>query len=91
MSPATTSRGSRQAFDLLYWNSRFDQPAGPFACWYMRNLYLDNSLRVPGKLEMRPKADLIWGAWRCRSISTCSREDHIVPWKRATCPAHSGR
>jgi hypothetical protein len=41
-----------QAFDLLYWNSDSTNLPGPFACWYMRNLYLDNNLRVPGKLEM---------------------------------------
>ncbi|MCL2887615.1 MAG: alpha/beta fold hydrolase, partial [Betaproteobacteria bacterium] len=34
------------AFDLLYWNSDSTNLPGPFACWYMRNLYLDNSLRL---------------------------------------------
>jgi hypothetical protein len=41
-----------QAFDLLYWNSDSTNLPGPFACWYMRNMYLENNLRVPGKLEM---------------------------------------
>ena len=35
------------AFDLLYWNGDCTNLPGPFVCWYMRNLYLNNSLRDP--------------------------------------------
>nr|MBP6800397.1 class I poly(R)-hydroxyalkanoic acid synthase [Zoogloea sp.] len=41
-----------EAFDLLYWNSDSTNIAGPFIAWYLRNMYLENNLRVPGKLEM---------------------------------------
>ena len=71
-----------QAFDLLYWNSDSTNLPGPFACWYMRNLYLDNSLRVPGKLEMcGQRIDL--GALAMPVYVLATREDHIVPWKSA--------
>jgi polyhydroxyalkanoate synthase len=68
------------AFDLLYWNADSTNLPGPFLAWYLRNLYLENNLRVPGKLNMcGVQADL-------RKIDMpvffyASREDHIVPWK----------
>lgn len=71
-----------QAFDLLYWNSDSTNLPGPFACWYMRNLYHDNSLRVPGKLEMcGVKVDL--GSLDMPVYLLATREDHIVPWQSA--------
>jgi polyhydroxyalkanoate synthase subunit PhaC len=71
-----------QAFDLLYWNSDSTSLPGPFACWYMRNLYHDNSLRVPGKLEMcGQRIDL--GALDIPVYLLATREDHIVPWQSA--------
>jgi polyhydroxyalkanoate synthase subunit PhaC len=54
-----------QAFDLLYWNSDSTNLPGPFACWYMRNMYLENNLRVPGKLQMCGQRS-IWVSSRCR-------------------------
>jgi polyhydroxyalkanoate synthase len=70
------------AFDLLYWNSDSTNLSGPFACWYMRNLYHDNSLRVPGKLEMcGTKVDL--GTLDMPVYLLAAREDHIVPWQSA--------
>ena len=71
-----------QAFDLLYWNSDSTSLPGPFACWYMRNLYHDNSLRVPGKLQMcGQRIDL--GALDMPVYVLATREDHIVPWTSA--------
>ena len=71
-----------QAFDLLYWNSDSTNLPGPFACWYMRNMYLDNSLRVPGKLSMcGEKANL--GCLEMPVYLLATREDHIVPWQSA--------
>lgn len=71
-----------QAFDLLYWNSDSTNLPGPFACWYMRNMYLDNSLRVPGKLKMcGEQVDL--GRLRMPVYLLATREDHIVPWQSA--------
>lgn len=70
------------AFDLLYWNSDSTNLPGPFACWYMRNLYHDNSLRIPGKLEMcGVRVDL--GRLDMPVYILAAREDHIVPWHSA--------
>jgi polyhydroxyalkanoate synthase len=69
-------------FDLLYWNADSTNLPGPMFCFYLRNMYLENNLRVPGKVKVgNEKIDLskvdapvfIYG----------SREDHIVPWMAA--------
>ncbi len=71
-----------QAFDLLYWNSDSTNLPGPFACWYMRNMYLENNLRQPGKLAMcGEKVDL--GQLDMPVYLLATREDHIVPWQSA--------
>ena len=71
-----------QAFDLLYWNSDSTNLPGPFACWYMRNMYLENNLRVPGKLSMcGEQVDL--GKLDMPVYLLATREDHIVPWQSA--------
>jgi polyhydroxyalkanoate synthase len=69
-------------FDLLYWNGDSTNLPGPMYCWYLRHMYLQNELKVPGRLTVcGEKVDLrriqapvfIYG----------SREDHIVPWDAA--------
>ena len=71
-----------QAFDLLYWNSDSTDLPGAMYTYYIRNMYLHNRLREPGKLIMcGVPVDL-------RRIDVpafvlASREDHIVPWKTA--------
>lgn len=68
------------AFDLLYWNSDSTNLPGPFAAWYLRHLYLENSLREPGKLVMcGTRADLRKVDMPTFILAT--REDHIVPWR----------
>ncbi|MDP1607065.1 MAG: class I poly(R)-hydroxyalkanoic acid synthase [Rhodocyclaceae bacterium] len=68
------------AFDLLYWNSDSTNLPGPFAAWYLRNLYLENNLRVPGKLSMcGVRADL--GKVDMPVFILATREDHIVHWQ----------
>ncbi|MEN3109678.1 PHA/PHB synthase family protein [Uliginosibacterium paludis] len=68
------------AFDLLYWNSDSTNLPGPFAAYYLRNTYLENNLRVPGKLTMLGQSvDL--GRIACPAYFIAAREDHIVPWK----------
>jgi polyhydroxyalkanoate synthase len=70
------------AFDLLYWNSDSTNLPGPFAAWYMRNLYLENSLRHPGKLKMcGVPVDL--SKLEMPAYLLATREDHIVPWQSA--------
>ncbi len=69
-------------FDLLFWNGDSTNLPGPFFSWYFRNTYLENNLKVPGRVQAQgvpldlTKLDMpayIFG----------SREDHIVPWESA--------
>ncbi len=71
-----------RAFDLLHWNGDSANLPGRLYVWYLRNAYLENSLRVPGKLALcgRP-VDL--RAIRCPAFVLATREDHIVPWRSA--------
>ena len=70
------------AFDLLYWNADSTNLPGPMFCWYLRNTYLENNLRVPGKLTVcGEKVDL--GKISAPTFLYASREDHIVPWASA--------
>jgi len=70
------------AFDILYWNADSTNLPGPMYCWYVRNMYLENKLREPGKLSMcGVPVDL--GAIGLPTYILATREDHIVPWKTA--------
>ena len=72
--------GKPPAFDLLYWNADSTGLPGPFAAWYLRNLYLENNLRTPGRLKMCG-ASVDLGCLLMPAFLYASREDHIVPWK----------
>jgi len=68
------------AFDLLYWNADSTNLPGPMYCWYVRNTYLENQLRVPGKLQvLGVPVDL--GKIVVPAYVLAAREDHIVPWR----------
>ena len=69
-------------FDLLYWNSDSTNLPGAMYCWYLRNTYLQDQLKVPGALTVcGEKVDL--GAIKAPVYLYASREDHIVPWDSA--------
>jgi polyhydroxyalkanoate synthase subunit PhaC len=69
-------------FDLLYWNSDSTNLPGPWYVWYLRNMYLENNLKVPGKLTVcGEKVDL--RTIKAPAYVYASREDHIVPWDAA--------
>jgi polyhydroxyalkanoate synthase subunit PhaC len=71
-----------QAFDILYWNADSTGLPGPMACWYLRNTYLENRLRVPGELKLCGQpVDL--GRLDMPTYLFAAREDHIVPWQTA--------
>jgi polyhydroxyalkanoate synthase len=73
---------SPEAFDLLYWNADATNLPGPMYAWYLRNMYLENNLRVPNKLTMcGTKVDL--GAIDMPTYVLATQEDHIVPWRSA--------
>jgi polyhydroxyalkanoate synthase len=70
------------AFDLLYWNSDGTNLPGPMYCFYLRNTYLENNLRVPGKTrQCGVPMDL--SQVTVPAYLYASREDHIVPWTGA--------
>ena len=69
-------------FDLLYWNGDSTNLPGPMFCWYLRHTYLQNDLKVKGKLTVcGEKIDL--GSIKAPVYVYASREDHIVPWDAA--------
>jgi polyhydroxyalkanoate synthase len=69
-------------FDLLYWNGDSTNLPGPMYCWYLRHTYLQNELKIPGRLTVcGEKVDL--GAIKAPVYIYASREDHIVPWQAA--------
>ena len=65
-------------FDLLYWNCDSTNLPGPMYSWYLRNMYLENNLIKPNRLEVcGQKLDL--GKVDLPVYIYGSREDHIVP------------
>ncbi|HEX8610477.1 MAG TPA: class I poly(R)-hydroxyalkanoic acid synthase [Telluria sp.] len=74
-------------FDLLYWNSDSTNLPGPMFCWYLRNTYLENSLKEPGKLTVAG-SPVNLGAIEAPVFVYGSREDHIVPWKASYASMH---
>jgi polyhydroxyalkanoate synthase len=71
-----------EPFDLLYWNGDSTNLPGAMYAYYVRNMYLENRLRVPGALTMcGAPADL--GGIALPAYVLATREDHIVPWKTA--------
>jgi polyhydroxyalkanoate synthase len=70
------------AFDLLHWNSDGANLPGPMFCYYLRNTYLENRLREPGRLlNCGVPVDL--GKIEAPTFVFSTREDHIVPWRSA--------
>ena len=70
------------AFDLLYWNSDGTNLPGPMFCWYLRNTYLENNLRVPGK-TIQCGVPVDFAKITAPTFLYASKEDHIVPWRTA--------
>ena len=70
------------AFDLLYWNSDSTNLPGPMFCWYLRNTYLENNLRHPGRVKVLGES-IDFGKIDAPVFLYASREDHIVPWHSA--------
>lgn len=70
------------AFDLLFWNADGTNLPGPFFTWYFRNTYLENNLKIPGRVKVDGHPiDLTTLSMPAYIYG--SREDHIVPWAAA--------
>ena len=70
------------AFDILYWNADSTNLSGPMYCWYVRNTYLENNLRISAKTaQCGMPVDLM--EIDAPVYVLASREDHIVPWQTA--------
>jgi polyhydroxyalkanoate synthase len=70
------------ALDLLYWNADCTNLPGPMFCYYLRQMYLENALKEPGRLQIGGTPVDV------RRIDApafifASRDDHIVPWATA--------
>ncbi|MBX9903593.1 MAG: class I poly(R)-hydroxyalkanoic acid synthase [Burkholderiales bacterium] len=71
-----------EPFDLLYWNSDSTNLPGTMYKYYVRHTYLENNLRIPGKLTMcGVPVDL--ANVDMPAYLLAAREDHIVPWRTA--------
>ncbi|GAB2888103.1 class I poly(R)-hydroxyalkanoic acid synthase [Paralcaligenes ginsengisoli] len=70
------------AFNLLFWNADGTNLPGPFFAWYFRNTYLENNLKVPGRVKVDGHA-LDLHSLTMPVYIYGSREDHIVPWPAA--------
>ena len=67
-------------FDLLYWNADSTNMPAAMHSFYLRKMYQENLLRVPGGLTIAGEAiDLGVVDVPCYFLST--EEDHIAPWR----------
>ncbi|MCC6598897.1 MAG: class I poly(R)-hydroxyalkanoic acid synthase [Alphaproteobacteria bacterium] len=67
-------------FDLLYWNDDSTNMPAAMHTYYLKNMYRDNLLAVPGGLKMNGvPIDVHKIKTPCYFLST--KEDHIAPWK----------
>lgn len=70
------------AFDILYWNADSTNLPGPFFTWYFRNTYLENNLKVPGKISV-DGVPIDFSQLDMPTYLYASIDDHIVPWRTA--------
>ena len=67
-------------FDLLYWNADSTRLPAAMHSFYLREMYLKNSLIQPGALKIGGiPIDL--GTIKVPSYVLSTHEDHIAPWK----------
>ncbi|HEX6004628.1 MAG TPA: class I poly(R)-hydroxyalkanoic acid synthase [Burkholderiales bacterium] len=76
-----------EPLDFLHWNADSTNLPGAMYVYYVRNMYLENNLRVAGRLNMCGiPVDL--GRVDMPAYVLATREDHIVPWQTAYASAH---
>ena len=67
-------------FDLLYWNSASTRMPAAMHSFYLRTMYQENKLVVPGGVTLAG-VPLDLRKITVPSFLLSSREDHIAPWK----------
>ena len=67
-------------FDLLYWNSDSTNMPAKMHSFYLRNMYLENKLCVPGGITLDDVAIDV-SSIEVPSYFISAKEDHIAPWK----------
>jgi polyhydroxyalkanoate synthase subunit PhaC len=67
-------------FDLLYWNSDSTNMPAKMHSFYLRNMYLENNLCVPGGVTLDDVAIDV-SKIEVPSYFISAKEDHIAPWK----------
>ena len=67
-------------FDLLYWNSDSTRMPAAMHSFYLRNMYQENKLVVPGGITLAG-VPIDVSTISTPSFLLSTREDHIAPWK----------
>lgn len=68
------------AFDLLHWNADTTNLALPMHTFFLRHMYLENALTIPGKIVLcGVPIDL--RTLTMPAYLFAASEDHITPWK----------
>src|SRR4051794_912013 len=70
------------AFDLLYWNADGTRMCRAAHSWYLRNTYVENNLKEPGRIRLKGEA-LDLGRISIDAYAVGAEKDHIVPWDSA--------
>ncbi|RYE05718.1 MAG: class I poly(R)-hydroxyalkanoic acid synthase [Rickettsiaceae bacterium] len=67
------------AFDILFWNSDSTNLPAKMHSFYLRNMYLNNLLKIPGGIKILDEAiDL--SIISVPTFFLATEEDHISPW-----------
>ncbi|HIJ39026.1 MAG TPA: class I poly(R)-hydroxyalkanoic acid synthase [Rhodospirillaceae bacterium] len=67
-------------FDLLYWNSDSTRMPAAMHSFYLRKMYQENQLVVPGAIKLKG-VPIDLRQIKVPSYLISAREDHIAPWK----------
>jgi polyhydroxyalkanoate synthase len=67
-------------FDLLYWNSDSTRMPAAMHSFYLRKMYQENQLVVPGGIQL-DGVDIDLSRIKTPIYMLSTREDHIAPWK----------
>ena len=67
-------------FDLLYWNSDSTRMPAAMHSFYLRKMYQQNQLVVPGGINLAG-VDIDLSKIKTPIYMLSTREDHIAPWK----------